>query len=202
MTTRRTQAERSAETIEALIVATLRTLEEVGYTRATTEEIARRAGVSQGALFHHFDTRIDLIAAAVHRHEATVVRIIDEAVAFVGAHGFGVNDDPVVFIEAFVAQVQHPRNAALLEALLGARGDDQLRDDLHRVVDRIFDSVRPLIMRHPSFSGLSSQALDQWIHLFRDYLAGDAMWKAVGLPGEAERDRLQALAEFARRLAA
>lgn len=201
MTTRRTQAERSAETIEALIVATLRTLEEVGYTRTTTEEIARRAGVSQGALFHHFETRIELIATAVHRHEAVVVRILDEAVARVDQHGFGSND-PVDFLEAFVAQVHHPRNAALLEALLGSRGDDRLREDLHRVIDRLFESVRPLITRHPGFADLSPGDLDQWIHLFRDYLAGDAMWRAVGLPGDAERDRLQALADFARRLAA
>ena len=201
MTGRRTQAERSAETIDLLIDATLKTLEDVGYTRATTEVIARRAGVSQGALFHHFDTRIELIAAAVHRHEETVIRIIDVAVASVDEHGWP-SDDPVEFIESFVRQVHHPRNAALLEALLGCRGDDRLREDLHRVVDRIFDSLRPLITRHPVFSAMSPGDLDQWLHLFRDYLAGDAMWLAVGRRGDTEHDRLEALVAFARQLAA
>lgn len=201
MTGRRTQAERSAETIDQLITATLRTLEDVGYSRATTEVIARRAGVSQGALFHHFATRIDLISAAIHRHEATVVDILGAAVAQVDEHGW-TSDDPVQFIEAFIAEMNHPRNSALLEALLGSRGDDRLREDLHRVVDRIFDSVRPLITRHPGFAALSPGDLDQWIHLFRDYLAGDAMWRAVGTPVDTEPDRLRALVDFARHLAA
>src|SRR5690606_19892619 len=121
---------------------------------------------------HHFDTRIELIAAAIHRHEATIVRIIDDAVAFVDEHGWQ-SDDTVDFIEALVTQVHHPRNAALFEALLGSRSDGRLREDLHRIVDRIFDSVRPLITRHPGFTDLSQHDLDQWIHMFRDYLAGD-----------------------------
>lgn len=201
MTGRRTQAERSAETIDALITATLLTLEDVGYTHATTDEIARRAGVSQGALFHHFATRVDLIAAAIHRHEAGLLRVVDRAIADVDANGWP-DDDPVWFLEIFVARVQSPRNAALLEALLGSRGDDRLRDDLRRVIDGVFDSLEPLIIRHPAFSSIPPDRLTEWVHLLRDYLAGDALWRAVGVGGGPDRDRLTALVDLARRLAA
>ena len=62
---RRSQSERRAETIELLLDATIATIAELGYHRATTAEICARAGVTHGALFHHFETRIDLVLAAL-----------------------------------------------------------------------------------------------------------------------------------------
>jgi len=62
---RRTQAERSAATQAALLDATVECLVEAGYSATTTTEVTRRAGVSLGALLHHFPTKADLLAAAV-----------------------------------------------------------------------------------------------------------------------------------------
>ena len=60
---RRTQAERREGTIRKLLDAAAETLIEVGYARATIQEICDRAGVSQGGLFRHFATRDELIIA-------------------------------------------------------------------------------------------------------------------------------------------
>ncbi|HWK45485.1 MAG TPA: TetR/AcrR family transcriptional regulator [Stellaceae bacterium] len=62
---RRTQEERSHETRRLLLAATIQALFEHGYSRATTAEIANRAGVSRGALNHHFDSKEDLVVQAV-----------------------------------------------------------------------------------------------------------------------------------------
>jgi AcrR family transcriptional regulator len=62
---RRTQAERTAETRNALLNATLDALVEVGFKGTTTTEVARRAGVSVGALQGHFPTKIGLLTAAI-----------------------------------------------------------------------------------------------------------------------------------------
>lgn len=43
----------------------METLVEKGYRGTTTTDVARRAGVSSGALLHHFPTKADLLAAAV-----------------------------------------------------------------------------------------------------------------------------------------
>jgi AcrR family transcriptional regulator len=64
---RRTQAERRTTTRAALLRATIACLVEQGYTRTTTTEVTRRAGVSQGALFKHFPTKSALVAAATER---------------------------------------------------------------------------------------------------------------------------------------
>ena len=62
---RRTQAERTATTRAALLDATVDCLVELGFRGTTTTEVAHRAGVSLGALLHHFPTKADLLAAAV-----------------------------------------------------------------------------------------------------------------------------------------
>jgi AcrR family transcriptional regulator len=62
---RRTQAERTAETRRALMDATLDALVESGFKGTTTTEVARRAGVSVGALQGHFPTKTELLTAAV-----------------------------------------------------------------------------------------------------------------------------------------
>lgn len=72
---RRTQAERTAETRRALLDATLDALVEVGFKGTTTTEVARRAGVSVGALQGHFPTKIGLLTAAV---EFSLNRRIEE----------------------------------------------------------------------------------------------------------------------------
>ena len=62
---RRSQAERSASTREALLDATIACLVEDGYASTTTSRVAERAGVSRGAHLHHFQTRQALLAAAM-----------------------------------------------------------------------------------------------------------------------------------------
>jgi AcrR family transcriptional regulator len=64
---RRSQAERSAATRDALLDATIECLVEHGYENTTTSRVAARAGVSRGAHLHHFQTRQALLAAAMER---------------------------------------------------------------------------------------------------------------------------------------
>ena len=62
---RRSQAERSSTTRQALLDATIASLVEDGYANTTTSRVAERAGVSRGAHLHHFQTRQALVAAAI-----------------------------------------------------------------------------------------------------------------------------------------
>jgi AcrR family transcriptional regulator len=64
---RRTQEERSAATIEKLLEATIDSLIDVGYEQTTSRSVAERAGVSRGAMSHHFPRRIDLMVSALDR---------------------------------------------------------------------------------------------------------------------------------------
>jgi AcrR family transcriptional regulator len=64
-TNSRTQAQRSQDTRERLMRATIDCLVERGWSGTTTTEVAERAGVSRGAQLHHYRTRSDLVVAAV-----------------------------------------------------------------------------------------------------------------------------------------
>lgn len=54
---RRTQAERAAGTREALVAAARPLFASLGFADASLETIVRNAGVTRGALYHHFATR-------------------------------------------------------------------------------------------------------------------------------------------------
>ncbi|MFD4357005.1 TetR/AcrR family transcriptional regulator [Nocardia sp. NPDC058518] len=62
---RRTQAERRSETRRVVLDAAFDTLVEFGFRGTTTSEVAHRAGVSMGALLHHFPAKSELLTAAV-----------------------------------------------------------------------------------------------------------------------------------------
>ena len=80
--------DRSRATRERLLEAAVASLAESGWARTTVATVAARAGVSRGAAQHHFQTRGDLVTAAI-RH-MTEVRL-DELRAIVAAPPEGAN---------------------------------------------------------------------------------------------------------------
>lgn len=64
---RKTQAERRHDTLQKLHDATLACIVSQGFSRLTTIEIARTAGVSQGALFRYYPTKTAAVAGATRQ---------------------------------------------------------------------------------------------------------------------------------------
>jgi AcrR family transcriptional regulator len=78
---KRTQGERTAATRAALIDAGRRLFGERGYAAVSTPEIVAAAGVSRGALYHHFHDKQALFAAVVEAVEAEVTERLAGMVA-------------------------------------------------------------------------------------------------------------------------
>ena len=76
----RTQTERSEATRGALIDAGRRLFAERGYADVGTEEIVRAAGVTRGALYHHFDGKRDLLRAVYEQIESEIAAEVAAAV--------------------------------------------------------------------------------------------------------------------------
>jgi len=66
----RTQSERTEATRGALMAAARRLFAERGYDAVGTEEIVRAAGLTRGALYHHFGSKAELLGAVYERLEA------------------------------------------------------------------------------------------------------------------------------------
>ncbi len=80
MSMARTQQERRDETRRKLLDATIECLLASGYQATTTRRVAELAGVSAGAMTHHFPHRVDLVAAAVEQlTEQRVAALRDKA---------------------------------------------------------------------------------------------------------------------------
>jgi AcrR family transcriptional regulator len=74
--TKRTQAERTESTRNALIAAARPLFADRGYAAVGTEEIVRAAGVTRGALYHHFDGKRELFEAVYEQIEAELAERI------------------------------------------------------------------------------------------------------------------------------
>jgi AcrR family transcriptional regulator len=81
---RRAPRQRRAEdTVAILLDATERVVSKSGFHAATTNAIAKVAGVSIGTLYHYFPTKEALVSGVVHRMwEAELASFMDQASAF------------------------------------------------------------------------------------------------------------------------
>lgn len=69
---RRTQVERSEATQAALIATARRLFAERGFSGVAAEEIVRAAGVTRGALYHHFEGKSGLFLAVFEQVESEI----------------------------------------------------------------------------------------------------------------------------------
>ncbi|WP_242660816.1 TetR/AcrR family transcriptional regulator [Mycobacterium alsense] len=81
---RRTQAERAAETRDALIAAARPLFASPGFADVSMEAIVRDAGVTRGALYHHFADKTELFAAVFEQVEGEMATRMGEAIAASG----------------------------------------------------------------------------------------------------------------------
>lgn len=131
-TKRRTQEERSESTRLRLCEATLEALNELGYARTTTQEIARRADVSRGALTHQFASRNDLIIAAFEH----LLNSWETSWPFASDKGVP-RLEPEDLVDVLWERLFHTsRYVASLEMMLAARIDDELGQGLRKVQKR------------------------------------------------------------------
>jgi AcrR family transcriptional regulator len=159
---RRSQAERSAATRDALLDATIECLVEDGYANTTTSRVAERAGVSRGAHLHHFQTRQALVAAAMER---LAERRGAELLAAAESLPEG-RERLVQGLDLLWASYANPLFQAALDLWSHARTDADLRERLvpvERRLDRqtlaITKQLFPAIAEQPDFDRLIEMAV-------------------------------------------
>jgi AcrR family transcriptional regulator len=107
---RETQVARSARTRAALLAAARTLFAEQGFAQTGREEIARRAGVTRGALYHHFASKTEVAAAVVDELEAELVDLVVAA----ARPGDGVLDQLHRGCRAYMEACADPTMARIL----------------------------------------------------------------------------------------
>jgi AcrR family transcriptional regulator len=131
-TTRRTQADRTAATKAALADAAIEVLIEKGWAATTVIEVCNSVGVSRGAFHHHYDSLPELLADALRRLYAELVRIKHREVT-----------DVAGLVNATWKAIGNPRFKAVIEAWLAMANDSSLRAEIGPVVAEFAQLVNP-----------------------------------------------------------
>lgn len=118
------QQTKSERTRKSILDAAVACFYELGYFNTTTEDIARKAGVSRGAMLHHFPTRFDLITAAVeHLNQMRLAIFTEEETSIqAGAEHSRIEEG----IDAYWRQLNTPAFIVFTELKIAARTDKDL----------------------------------------------------------------------------
>lgn len=130
-TERRTQAERTAGTRAKLLDAAIDCLVELGFAKTSTQEIARRAGVSRGAQLHHFPTKESLLIAAVEH-------LVDRRLSEILEAEPDPERGPEILADAFSGPLFH----AALELWVAARTDPALHEAMIPLERRVAEAIQ------------------------------------------------------------
>ena len=174
---RRTQAERTEETRLRLLKATIFSVSEGGYSRATLTEITQRAGVSIGAAQHHFQSKADLILA-------TVEYVFTEMHLFVAEMSptSGTMEERLdKMISVYWSWFSSPEYLAAWELILGARHDTKLFRELRKRVVLGVERVNHLWKAAFSDIELSNEEVRQLVQFTFGIMRGLALSDVVTL---------------------
>ncbi len=135
----RWQQRKSAQTRQKMLEAAVDCLVEGGYAGLTTARVAERAGISRGAMHHHFATRIDLVGAVVEHVFYQRMRLFLEDYLASMAQS---RDERLIDLatEAHWRSVLTREYAAYLELAVAARTDAELNTTFEPAARR-YDEV-------------------------------------------------------------
>jgi AcrR family transcriptional regulator len=185
----RTQQQRREETVARLLDASIAAIVEVGYARASAAVIARRAQVSDGALFRHFSTMGDFMAATAREVMRRQLELFNKRVAEIPA------DQPALAAALTILRdvTGNDTNTVMYELLIAARTDEKLKATLQEVLTEyaanIFDTAQAL----PGADQLPPETFAALVAILTNTFDGAALVRAVLPQPELEESRIALL---------
>lgn len=188
----RTQQQRREETVARLLDAGIETIIEVGYAKASAAVIAKRAKVSDGALFRHFPTMSDFMAATAREVARRQLELGSKLIADIAA------DQPALPAVLTILQdiAGSDTNIVWHELLMAARTDEKLRGPLQIALAEYIDSIRETAKRTPGAEQLPEDSFDVVLAVLLNTFDGAAMVRRVFPLPELEDARIALLTEL------
>jgi AcrR family transcriptional regulator len=188
----RTQQQRREETVARLLDASIDTIIDVGYARASAAVIAKRAQVSDGALFRHFPTMGDFMAATAREVMRRQLDAFTKQVAEIPA------DKPA--LEAALTIMRdltgNATNTVMYELMVAARTDEKLRATLQEVLTEYAANIYDVAKALPGADRFPDDTFIALVAIITNTFDGAAIVRAVLPQPEIEANRIALLAKL------
>lgn len=188
----RTQQQRREETIARLLDASIETIIETGYARASAAIIAKRAGLSVGALFRHYPTMGEFMAATGYEVLRRQLELFGKRVAEIPADRPALADVLRILRDV----TGNDTNAVLYELMVAARTDDALRATLQDVLTEYATKIHEVAAGLPGVDSYPPDVLPVVTALLTNAFDGAALLRAVLPVPELEDSRIALLTDL------
>ena len=173
---RRTQEQRSAETRQRLLEAAIGVLRQEGYANLTISKVTQSAGLTNGAMQHHFPSRDDLLLALLD----AVYPVLEISFDSIAAEALAPHDRIGRLVEILWSIYSKPEYLAVWDIALGARGDPKLWTRVRDYQQRISLHIRSEFVRLFSDLGVTRDGADQVLSIVVAAIRGLAFLSMFG----------------------
>jgi AcrR family transcriptional regulator len=193
----RTQQQRREETVARLLDASINTIIEVGYARASAAVIAKRAQVSDGALFRHFPTMGDFMAATAREVMKRQLGLFTKQVAEIPASQPALEAALTIMRDV----TGNPTNTVMYELLIAARTDEKLKATLQEVLTEYAANIYDVARSLPGADQFPPDTFVALVAILTNTFDGAAIVRAVLPQPEIEAGRIALLTALLNRSA-
>jgi len=165
-------AERTAAMRKRLIDAAIDCLGRLGYGATTLQVVTDTAGVSRGAVLHHFPNKVDLMIAvaeyAAGKQNRHVARLLADTKP-------GMDRYLAITMATWDAMTKPPA-VALLEIMMGSRSDPELGERFPAVIESLEKYQREGVWEQAQSVGITDKAtVEAMVHLHNAAMRGLAL---------------------------
>jgi AcrR family transcriptional regulator len=174
---RRTQEERSTQTRGQLVNAAIHVMQESGYANLTISKVADRAGLTNGAMQHHFASREELIIAVLD----ALYPVLEIPFEDIASRKWAVKERVSAYIDLLWQIYSRPEYLVIWDIAFGTRGDPPLNAKLRDYQRDISTRMRKQLAASFADVGLSVQNAEQIISVVISCLRGFALQAVFGV---------------------
>ena len=157
---------------------------ERGYQPARVEDVAKRAGLSKGAVYFYFSSKRELFLALVREEHEATYSFLDKAEEDPRPAAEKLLELGMRYLDYF-AGLKSPPRFFLMMCEIGIR-DDEIREEVQAVHQSFIDAVTRIMAQGVAegrFRPLDPRAVAQLLKALIDGLAGES---AIGLRPDKE----------------
>jgi AcrR family transcriptional regulator len=165
-------AERSAAMRKRLVEAAIECLGKFGYGATTLQVVTDAAGVSRGAVLHHFPNKADLMIAVAEYAAGKQNRHVRRQLADTRE---GMDRYLAITMATWDAMTRPPA-IALLEIMIGSRSDPEMAERFPAVIEALEKYQREEVWEQAQSVGIADKAtIEAMVHLHTAAMRGLAL---------------------------